>query len=74
MMSTSSGRRHALSYVLRLWQISDGERAVWRAALQDVRTGERIGFPDLDAAWRYLRAQTGREHEPAATGAGEVIM
>jgi hypothetical protein len=35
----------------------DGQETIWRASLQDIRTGERRGFADLEAACRYLHAQ-----------------
>jgi len=44
-----------LAYLLRLWRIGEGKEAVWRASLQDVRTGERIGFPGLEEAFGYLQ-------------------
>jgi hypothetical protein len=35
------------AYLLRLWQAKgDDGRPVWRAALEDARTGERHGFAD----------------------------
>jgi hypothetical protein len=30
-----------LAYLLRLWRVDNGTEALWRASLQDVRTGER---------------------------------
>jgi hypothetical protein len=48
---------HALAYVLRLWRVTDAASPVWRASLQDIRTGERHGFADVDGACRYLRAR-----------------
>ena len=47
------------AYLLRLWQ-ADGEdrRPVWRAALEDARTGERRGFADLARFCEFLEAQT----------------
>lgn len=45
------------AYLLRLWQAEDGERATWRASLQDVRTGQRLGFASLDAAFGHLRSE-----------------
>ena len=54
-MSIEKSRVHVLAYMLRMWQISDGEQPVWRASLQDVYTGERLGFADLDEATAYLR-------------------
>ena len=46
-----------LAYLLRLWRIGKGEGAVWRASLQDVRTGERVGFPGLEEAVAFLQQQ-----------------
>jgi hypothetical protein len=49
--------RRALAYVLRLWRVTNGEPAVWRAALQDLRSGERRGFVGLGEVVRYLERQ-----------------
>jgi hypothetical protein len=55
--------RRALTYVLRLWRATNGEPPVWRAALQDLRTGERRGFAGLGEVVRYLEEQiAGPEH------------
>jgi hypothetical protein len=51
------GEGRQLAYLIRLWRVDDGQRAIWRASLQDVRTGQRHGFADLDSACRFLRAQ-----------------
>ena len=58
-MGTDKGQQFVLSYVLRMWRTRNGERSVWRASLQDVRSGERMGFAGLDEVARFLRAQTG---------------
>ena len=50
--------RGYLSYLLRLWQAGSGPSAVWRASVQEVLTGERRAFRDLDNLVTYLRAQT----------------
>lgn len=42
------------SYLLRLWREEEGT-AVWRASLQDPRTGERVGFAYLDELFEFLR-------------------
>jgi len=45
-------------YLLRLWQVDgDDGRPVWRAALEDARTGERHGFADLARLCAFLEAQ-----------------
>ena len=53
-------------YLLRLW-LAEGEdsRPVWRAALEDARTGERHGFADLAQLCAFLDAVTddGTEHD-----------
>jgi hypothetical protein len=57
-MSVGRDQEHALAYVLRLWCVTDGEKVVWRASLQDVRSGERVGFPGLEEAFAYLQQCT----------------
>jgi hypothetical protein len=44
------------SYLLRLWR--DKPAGKWHASLQDVRSGERIGFADLERLFAYLRRLT----------------
>ena len=51
--------RRYRAYLLRLWQAeAEGDRLVWRAALEDARTGERHGFADLAQLWAFLETQT----------------
>jgi hypothetical protein len=47
-----------LSYLLRLWRVSDGEQPVWRALLKSSHTGEQMGFGSLEALSEFLRDQT----------------
>jgi hypothetical protein len=50
----TAGTQDYTSYLLRLWRVrDDGER--WRAALERVEDGERLGFEDLEALFTYLR-------------------
>jgi len=46
------------AYLLRLWQVHNGEEDHWHASLQDARTGERHGFAGLEALFEFLRAKT----------------
>jgi hypothetical protein len=46
-----------LSYLLRLWQTSDGARQVWRASLETPGTGERQGFANLKDLFNFINAQ-----------------
>jgi hypothetical protein len=62
-----------LSYLLRLWREDDGGgghredaepdqaggKAVWRASLESVRTGERRSFASLEELFDFLREQAG---------------
>jgi hypothetical protein len=52
-------RQRYMSYLLRLWQVGSRSEAVWRASLQSPHTGERRGFPSLEALFAFLRQQTG---------------
>jgi hypothetical protein len=54
-------RQRYLSYLLRLWQTSDGGRLVWRALLETPGTGERRGFASLEELFEFLDAQTGQD-------------
>jgi len=48
-----------LSYLLRLWRVSDEEKAIWRASLESSHTGERKGFASLDDLFTFLEKETG---------------
>ncbi len=50
-----------LSYLLRLWRVSDDEGPTWRAVLKSSHTGEEVGFGRLDALFDYLRSEAGLE-------------
>jgi hypothetical protein len=47
-----------LSYLLRLWQTSEGGQQVWRASLESPGTGRRLGFASLKDLMDFLYAQT----------------
>jgi hypothetical protein len=54
-----SEQRRYRAYLLRLWQATDEHGSlVWRAALEEARTGERCGFADLAGLCAFLEAQT----------------
>ncbi len=42
------------SFVLRLWCSNAAETTYWQASLENSRTGERIGFADLEQLFAYL--------------------
>ena len=47
------------SYLLRLWQTSDGKKQIWRASLQGPNTQERLGFASLEELMDFLETQMG---------------
>ena len=62
---------HYLAYMLRLWQVGNGEESTWRASLESPHTGERHGFASLEALFAFLGEQAGSkptqpEEPPAA--------
>ena len=40
-------QRRYRSYLLRLWQTSNGKKQIWRASLESPGSGERQGFAFL---------------------------
>ena len=54
----SKDRRGYVSYLIRLWQIKNAGKLVWRASLESPSTGERVGFASLDELFGFLRRQT----------------
>ena len=51
--------------LLRLWR--DGPGGRWRASLQDVESGERIGFAGLERLFAYLRQLTSETPDERGT-------
>ena len=48
-----------MSYLLRLWQESDGVPELWRASLEMPLDGERLGFASLVDLFVFLENETG---------------
>ena len=46
--------RKSLSFLLRLWQVLDGGKRVWRFSLVDPFTGNRKGFASLGELLNHL--------------------
>jgi hypothetical protein len=53
------------SYLLRFWLAGESDQEVWHASLDDPKSGERLGFPSLEALYAFLIEQTSKigEHE-----------
>jgi len=63
-MNKQRQEQRYLSYLLRLWQIGNGEKQVWRASLESPGTGERQGFASLEKMFDFLQAQAEFHDEP----------
>ena len=48
-----------LAYLLRLWQVNDDGKPVWRASLESPHTVERHGFANLERLFAFLKEKTG---------------
>jgi hypothetical protein len=63
-------RRRYLSYLLRMWQTSDGRETVWRALLQSPDGKERHGFASLEELTDFIKDQAERSKD-ARTRSGQ---
>ena len=55
---TMDERPNYQSYLLRMWQTTDGDQVIWRASLDNPGTGERLSFASLEALFAFLKVQT----------------
>lgn len=51
-------QRCHLSYLLRLWQVQEEGKNVWRASLQRPGADRRLGFATLEQLFGFLRDET----------------
>ncbi len=51
------GRKHYVSFMLRLWRAGNDGKPVWRASLEDPHTGERLGFASPGELFAYLETR-----------------
>ena len=47
-----------MAYLLRLWQVEEGENAPWRASVESPQSGERRGFAGLAELFTFLEKKT----------------
>ena len=52
-----SRQQRYLSYMLRLWETSNGETQIWRASLESPGSGQRRGFASLQGLMAFLEAE-----------------
>jgi hypothetical protein len=67
-MTRQQPRQRYLSYLLRLWQTSDGKETVWRASLQSPNSEERHGFASLEELMSFLEAQAEQPEDERRKG------
>ncbi len=72
-MSTEPTIYHA--YLLRIWQtkLTATGQIIWRASLEDPRTGDRLGFATLEQLFAYLIEQTEHINQSRTSGADESL-
>jgi hypothetical protein len=61
----SESQSNYVSYLLRLWQVNSAGQPVWRASLEDTRTGERHGFADPASLFAFLKKVIQAQPGPA---------
>ena len=54
---TMTKQQRYLSYLLRMWQTSDGKQTVWRASLTSPGSGEQHGFASLEELADFVRTR-----------------
>ncbi|ACL26138.1 hypothetical protein [Chloroflexus aggregans] len=64
-MSADGVPSHYTSYLLRVWRVCEQDRMTCRALLENIATGERMGFSDLDGLKMFL--ETGGLENPEAS-------
>jgi hypothetical protein len=57
-----------VSFLVRLWRVSDEGGPTWRATLQRPGTAVVMGFPSLEELFAFLRAETSGWQPEAAAG------
>jgi hypothetical protein len=53
-----------VSYILRFWPVRHDSGVTWRVSLENSQTGERLGFPNLEAFIRHVEDTFTPEIEP----------
>jgi hypothetical protein len=61
------------SFLLRMWQTSDGEGHTWRASLEQPGTRERQGFATLDQLFDFLKEQAALQQGHMGTTARQQV-
>ncbi len=57
------------AYLLRLWRVVD-DGGNWRARLENIESGEAMGFPSLGKLIEFLQSLEGRADQPGKDANG----
>jgi hypothetical protein len=52
------------AYILRLWLVEWNEKWIWRVSLENIHTGKRHGFANMEALVDFLQ-EMGKTSQPA---------
>jgi len=55
-----------LSYLVRLWRVSQSDDAGWHASIENPHSGVRQAFANLELLFAFLREQTSHPAETPA--------
>lgn len=47
--------RRQYSYLLRVWQVEDQEKPIWRALVKDAFTDQQTGFASIEELCDFLK-------------------
>ena len=56
------------SFLLRLWQVKEDGGQEWRATLENVESGEKRGFTNVEDLLAYLSRVTAKMSETSSEG------
>lgn len=56
------------SFLLRLWQVKENGGQEWRATLENVESGEKRGFTNVEDLLAYLSLVTAKMDETSGEG------
>lgn len=60
MVTNMAKDANYVSFLLRLWQVDEGQRVLWRASLESAQTGEKQYFASVKALTDYLQQEYGQ--------------
>lgn len=53
--------QHYKAYLVRLWHVGTQHSSIWRASIEEVGSGTRQNFANLEMLYAFLEEATGKE-------------